>query len=97
MSERSNGRAGADGQGRLLRGNGICDMNAKWLQEDLREVCSKQMEHRGVGHELGGLRRQRLTLEAWCSWLGRRKGLGGHWGTGGSVRDSDCVPVGSLE
>lgn len=33
-------------------------MNAEWLQEDLREVCSKQMEHRGVGHELGSLRRQ---------------------------------------
>lgn len=49
------GREGTNSQGRLLCGNDICDVNAKQLQEYLREECSKQM---GDGHELCSFRRQ---------------------------------------
>lgn len=55
----SDGRVRADGQGSLLCGSDIFDVNAAQLQEDLREECSKQIEHMGNGHELDSFRGQK--------------------------------------
>lgn len=92
------GRERTIGQGRLLYGNDICDVNAKQLQEYLREECSKQIRH---GHELGSFRRQMIMegqvqlVREWKEFrLERWKGLGDHWGVVDSVMDLDFVLVG---
>lgn len=69
VSWRSKGRAG------LMVKEGFCVEMASVIRmpNGCKEISGKCVPSRwntGVGHELGGLRRQRLTTEAWGSWLG---------------------------